>query len=272
MIHIDSIGTQQKIGAKMSDVNFYVIKLLFLERNISIKLYAHGYVQVYGIADTFELGASDCAHFLLGFLAMKLSESFPEVYGYRDVKVTALAAFHPGFSESGFGFNLEATEFALRSLDPMLVMSRNARNGSLIVRREEEKKKSSKEGKSGSLQIYTTGTMQLMGVKDDPQTYLELVKRAVEFNSEILIASSKKRKKRSTTLTASVCKMARQLEGVSSKISRLSEDSSSTSTFVPTLRDSQNLSFAIDAVQLDLSLSLLGDDLVSEFFSPIMLL
>lgn len=192
---IENISEQQK----KSGSNFILIKGSLLMTNVTAKIYHTGYVQLYGLCDRISLTSDEMGHVLMGFLSEKLSQKY-DVTGYSELRVISLSAFHPGVSEDNACFDLEAMERVMAKSFPEMSLSHNGRNKSLIVR---------KGDKAGSMQIYSTGTFQLMGVKEDPQSYLDLMVAIVTASPEVLVAGSKKRKQRANTVSVSACKTAR---------------------------------------------------------------
>lgn len=249
---IEDITEQQK----KTGSNFIVIKGIFLSTNVTAKIYHTGYVQLYGLCDRPNLTSDEMGHVLMGFLSMTLSGKF-DISGYSALKVISLSAFHPGVSEDNVSFDLGAMEKALARSYPKMTLSHNARNKSVVVRKGE---------KSGSMQVYSTGTFQLLGVKEDPQVYLDLMVKTIAENPEVIQAGSRKRKQRASTVSVSACKTSRVATTV--QVVRGTSEAE-TRVFLRAAADSALLERFLDVsgeevVLLEMDVA---QDLLAEFFS-----
>jgi len=203
-LEIGDVLTEQKNKSGRRLVNFIVVKFQFLGLKLSFKLYARGYTQLFGFSDTFDplYSAEELALLVAEFVAefITMGPTGVRVAPATSLTVLALTASHTGVSGCGLRFDLDALEraFAARfASNADLVLSRNHRNASLIVR----------EGpKSGSSMFHGTGTIQLMGVRRPPSEFLQDLRELVSENSDVLIVSAdtprKKKRRRATAESA----------------------------------------------------------------------
>eukprot|EP00294_Goniomonas_avonlea_P003246 CAMPEP_0114551748 /NCGR_PEP_ID=MMETSP0114-20121206/6766_1 /TAXON_ID=31324 /ORGANISM="Goniomonas sp, Strain m" /LENGTH=481 /DNA_ID=CAMNT_0001736597 /DNA_START=108 /DNA_END=1554 /DNA_ORIENTATION=+ len=206
VMEVDGVVTQQKDNSKQL-FNFIVIKFRFvtLSLNVSFKLYTTGYFQAFGFADTPKYSADRVADLVLRWAAAKINDQGrnPELLGFvAPLKTMALSAFHEGVSGSGLRFDIDALERAFTAVhktNPDLVISRNHRNHSLVVRLGK---------KAGSQIFHGTGTIQLMGYREHPSHALARLRElAAEYpDIAIINVDGKLRKKRQRGQAAAACR------------------------------------------------------------------
>mmetsp|Transcript_36082 Transcript_36082/g.83740 ORF Transcript_36082/g.83740 Transcript_36082/m.83740 type:complete len:273 (-) Transcript_36082:216-1034(-) len=196
-VHVD----ESRLDQGRRGTNFLVLKLKFLDMNVSAKIYTSRYVQLFGFKDTV-IEAEDAALFLLDLLLRVINMVAPDPFqAPAELDVMARSAFHIGVSELGMCFDLSVIEALLREVaatsQPSMEVNRNARNGSVIVRHAGE----------GSQIFHSTGTLQLMGVRGRPAHFLEATRQLLLNHPEALIHATRKRKKRANMLTGT-CNVA----------------------------------------------------------------
>jgi len=192
-IEIDDVQLEASRAQKTT--NFILLKLKIMDMNVSVKIYHSRYVQLFGFKDT-AVEAENAALFVVGFLTSLINDGVtPPFDPPTGVTVMAISAFHVGVSELGMCFDLDVLERALRATaatQPNMTIRRNTRNHSLILRLGE---------KCGSQLFHGTGTLQLMGIREPPASFLAATKALLERHPDALLGSTKKRKKRHNMLT-----------------------------------------------------------------------
>jgi len=201
ILRIDDVDVHYAGRNEKNTITFVVVKAELMDLNVSIKLYHSRRFQLFGLADT-HFSARDGAGVLLRFVAARLND-FAAQTGLNlllsdvdDLKEMAVSAVHDGVSECGLRFDIDALENALRKEQTRftsMTISRNARNGALVVRWGD---------KIGAQMFYGTGTTQLMGVRGDTACFLERLRALVEGNADVVCEGKARKRKRGVVVRA----------------------------------------------------------------------